>query len=185
MKRTFFMLALVFFSACQKDNSPAPSGDNVLSYDGANATGPVLSAGDYEAAARFPASETGAYQGKNLIEVSWFMGIEPASCKVRLYGPGNGGEPGQLLYSADVTDRVQAPAWNTHELRNPLPLDGEELWISIAFTHPVRQQSIGCDAGPNVPGGDWLFSGNDGEWSTYEQRTGESVNWNIRGIVGE
>lgn len=188
MKRIYVLglLAFLFFSACRNDDeSPVPSGENVLNYDGPNATGPLLVAGDYEAAARFPASETTPLQGKNLTEVTWFMGIRPSSCKVRIYGPGTGDEPGALLYSADVSDRVQAPAWNTHELRDPLPVDGQELWISIAFTHPVRQQSIGCDAGPNVPGGDWLFSSNDGQWSTYVQRTGESINWNIRGIAGE
>lgn len=188
MKKVFFLgfLALLAFSSCQNDDdSPVPSGENVLSYDGPNATGPLLVAGDYEAAARFPASETSKLQGRSLTEVTWFMGILPSSCKVRIYGPGAGDEPGQLLYSADVTDRVQVPNWNTHELRDPLPIDGQELWISIAFTHPAQQQSIGCDSGPNVPGGDWLFSSNDGQWITYIQRTGESVNWNIRGIAGE
>lgn len=177
------LLSLLALSACQKeDESPVSSG---LSYDGPNASGPLLLAGNFEAAARFPASETSAFQGQRLREVTWFMGVLPASCKVRVYGPGNGNEPGSLLYSADVTDRVQVPAWNTHELRDPIPIDGQELWISIAFTHPATQQSIGCDAGPNVPDGDWLFSSNDNQWRTYIQRTGESVNWNIRGIVGE
>ena len=180
------LFALLAFSACQKnDEPPVPSGENVLNYDGPNATGPLLAAGEYEAAARFPAVETSPYEGKPLTEVTWFMGILPSSCKVRIYGPGSGDEPGQLLYSADVTDRVQVPAWNTHELRDPILIEGQELWISIAFTHPAQQQSIGCDSGPNVAGGDWLFSSNDNRWRTYVQRTGESVNWNIRGIVGE
>ncbi|MCB0592654.1 MAG: hypothetical protein H6557_28025 [Lewinellaceae bacterium] len=180
------LFALLAFSACQKnDEPPVPSGENVLNYDGPNATGPLLAAGEYEAAARFPAVETNPYEGKRLTEVTWFMGILPSSCKVRIYGPGSGDEPGQLLYSADVTDRVQVPSWNTHELRDPILIEGQELWISIAFTHPAQQQSIGCDSGPNVAGGDWLFSSNDNQWITYVQRTGESVNWNIRGIVGE
>ena len=180
------LLAILAVSACQQaDESPGPSGQNVLNYDGPNATGPLLLAGEFEAAARFPATETAVFQGRSLKEVTWFMGVLPTSCKVRVYGPGNGNEPGSLLYSADVTDRLQAPDWNTHELRDPIPIDGQELWISIAFTHPATQQSIGCDAGPNVPDGDWLFSSNDNQWRTYVQRTGESVNWNIRGVVGE
>lgn len=188
MKRIFFLLgmALLAFSACQDNGEqPGPSGSDVLNYDGPNATGPLLVAGDYEAAARFPAAVTTPFKGRNIKEITWFMGIPPASCMVRIYGPGTGGSPGALLYAADVTNAVQTPAWNTHELRNPLPVDGDELWISIAFTHPVTQQSIGCDAGPNVPDGDWLFSGNDNQWSAYRQRTGESVNWNIRAVVGE
>jgi len=187
MKRIYILglASLLAFSACRDDDQPIPSGENVLNLDGPNATGPLLAAGDFEAAARFPASVTSPFQGKELKEATWFMGIRPSSCKVRIYGPGNGEKPGQLLYSADVTDLVQAPGWNTHELRNPVLIDGQELWISIAFTHPVQQQSIGCDAGPNVPGGDWLFSSNDNQWATYVQRTGESVNWNIRGVVGE
>ena len=60
-----------------------------------------------------------------------------------------------------------------------------DLWISLAITHSDVQQSIGCDAGPNKSGGDWLFKSADGLWDTYLDRTGESVNWNIRGIVSE
>lgn len=186
MKRIFVLsvLACLALLSCGKDD--LPSGEDDLSYDGPNDTGPLLAAADYEAAARFPASVTSRFQGKKLKEVTWFMGIPPSACRVRIYGPEVNGEPGQRLYSADVTARVQS-GWNVHELRDPISIDGQELWISIAFTHPVDQQSIGCDAGPNVAGGDWLFSSNDGQWIPYVQRTGGavSVNWNIRGIVGE
>jgi hypothetical protein len=44
-------------------------------------------------------------------------------------------------------------------------------------------QSIGCDAGPAAPDGDWLYQDSDQEWQTFRQRTGESINWNIRGKV--
>ncbi len=49
--------------------------------------------------------------------------------------------------------------------------------------HAQQQQSIGCDAGPRKTNGDWLFSGADLSWLTYQERTGEGVNWNIRGRV--
>jgi len=47
-------------------------------------------------------------------------------------------------------------------------------------------QTIGCDAGPNSTGGDWLYQESDGRWLTFQQRTTtESINWNIRGFVSE
>lgn len=183
---TITLLFLLAFVACNKDNDNEPSGDNILSLDGPNQTGPVLAAGDYEAAARFPASETSRFTGRSLDEVTWFMGIPPASCAVKIYGAGSGDTPGALLYSASIpVNSIQTPAWNTHKLAQPVSIDGEELWISIAFTHAQQQQSIGCDAGPNRTGGDWLFNSNDNQWLPYTQRSPANINWNIRGIVGE
>lgn len=176
------MLAVLAFSTCKKDDEP----QNLLSYDGPNATGPLLEAGDYEAAARFPAAQTSRFEGRRLEEVTWFMGLRPASCKINIYGPGSGNAPGALLYAAEIQpNSLQVPDWNIHRLSPTLPIDGEELWISIAFTHTQQQQSIGCDAGPNRANGDWLFDSNDGQWRTYIQRTQENVNWNIRGVVGD
>ena len=185
MKKLWILVfvPLLAISACKKDDEP----DNLLNYDGPNFTGPILAAGDYEAAARFTPAQTGRFEGRRLEEVTWFMGVRPASCKVHIYGPGSANSPGALLYSAEIqVDNIQVPAWNTHRLSPTLPIDGEDLWISIAFTHTQEQQSIGCDAGPNRPNGDWLFDSNDGQWETFLQRTTtENINWNIRGVVGD
>ncbi len=190
MKKIFVLslLAVLAFSACQEDDNPQPAEDNLLNYDGPNLTGPQLVAADYEAAARFPASFMQEYQGRQLQEVRWFMGLAPARCEVRVYGPGVNNEPGSLLFSeeVDVSQSLRVPGWNAYRLGQPLTLDGDEIWISIAFTHSAAQQSIGCDAGDNPnPNGDWLFSTTDNQWRTFTDRTGDRINWNIRGVVAE
>ncbi len=178
---TFLLFFLLVMAACSDDDGMQP--ENLLNYDGPNQTGPVLEAGDYEAAARFPASETDRFSGQSLTEVTWFLGPAPQRCKVRVYGPGDGSAPGDLLYEGDVTADVETLSWNTHRLNTPVPITGQELWIAIAFTHTQEQQSIGCDAGPNHPNGDWLFRSSTNDWQRYSNFTPERVNWNVRGRV--
>lgn len=187
MKQMFFLLALgvvLALAGCGKDNND-PADDNLLRYDGENSTGPQLDAGFYETAARFPSDQTSRFAGRRLSGVRWFTGPLPVTCEVRIYGPGQNNQPGALLYSANVINQVRAFGWTEHTLSAPLTLSAEELWISIAFTHDQTTQSIGCDAGPNRPNGDWIFDSNNNIWETYRQRTGESINWNIRGVVAE
>ena len=176
----FFFLGLAFQSCNNDDEQPALN-DNILAYDGENVTGPILAAADYEAAAQFFAEDLGGSVGKNLVEVSWFMGQNPSACIVKIYGEGTSTTPGDLLFEGDVTNSIQTPAWNVLTLPDPVPITGEGIWISIAFSHNDTQQSIGCDAGPSERGGDWLYSSEDRRWRTFRQRTPESINWNIRG----
>lgn len=181
MKTTYFLAllsAVILFGACKKDS------ENFLQLDGDNFSGPLLEAGAHEMAVRFTSDATSRFQGKQLTAVRWFTGPRPATTEVRVYGPGSGNTPGALLFSKNVSSSVRPQSWNEYELDTPVDITGEELWISIAFTQTESGQSIGCDSGPNKPGGDWLFS-IDSEWRTYIQRTGESVNWNIRGRVSE
>jgi len=53
----------------------------------------------------------------------------------------------------------------------------------VAFTNAVSQPTVGCDPGPAVPDGDWLYSSADGQWMALSQRFRVSINWNIRGTV--
>lgn len=178
------LILLALFTACGEDETPQI--DNVLSYDGDNVTGPLLQTGAYEAAVRFTSAETSPFNGRQLIEVDWFMGQAPESCEIKIYGEGTNNSPGSLLYRATVTNALVTPSWNTHELSQPIDIDGTDLWISVAFTHNAVQQSIGCDA-PNSgqPNGDWLFQDSDNEWKPYKERTPENINWNIRGTVSQ
>jgi len=182
MQKSFFFLvlsAVILFGACEKE------GNNLLQLDGENATGPLLSAGPHETAVRFSTEQTRKFDGKSLSSVLWYTGPRAASTEVRVYGPGNGNAPGALLYSRDVSSSVRPFSWNEHTLATPISIKGnEELWIGIAFVHAEQGQTIGCDSGPNRSGGDWLFS-NDNQWSTYLTRTGESINWNIRGKISD
>jgi hypothetical protein len=76
--------------------------------------------------------------------------------------------------------------WSEHTLDTPVDVSGEDLWISVGVTHAAFQQSLGCDAGNSYTGeGDWLFKSTDGQWQTFANRTGDRVNWNIRGKISE
>jgi hypothetical protein len=180
------IFTLLFIGSCKDDPDvcKVPAEENLLHYDCPNSTGPLLDAGNHELAILLPASTMVDYVGKKLTEIQIFAGILPQACKVRVYGNGTATEPGSLLYEADVQNKLQVPAWNFHQISPPVALNGNDIWISVFVTHANRQQSIGCDTGPNREGGDWLLSSADQQWRTYRQRTGESVNWNIRGVVG-
>jgi len=79
---------------------------------------------------------------------------------------------------------VAAGGFFDYTLDNALPIDASTtLWLVAEVELAEDQQSIGCDAnGSGVDGGDFLFSPGSG-WGTFGDETGESINWNIRGIV--
>lgn len=177
----FCLIAILTLTiACKKDTP-----DNVLHYDDANVTGPLLPPGASEAAVLFPADITNNYQGRQLVAVRYFMLAKPLEAQIKIYGEGTANFPGPELYSAVVTDNVRTLQWNEHSLTTPIDLDGSDLWISLQLVHASAQRSIGCDDGPNVRNGDWLYLPTDGRWETFINRTSESVNWNIRGILSE
>lgn len=179
----FFLLAAMLFMAACNDDDTGPVTDDVLHYDGANNSGPVLAAGEHELAVHFPAEIMADYNGKKLTEVEFFVGTPlPENCKVRVY-KGGAGAPEAQVYEFDVTSGLQSLAWNRHVLPTPVDLDGDDLWLGVFVVHAAEQQSIGCDAGPRKENGDWLYQSLDNAWKTYVDRTGESVNWNIRGKV--
>lgn len=175
----FFTLAL-FIVSCGSDEDL----DYILSYDGENFSAPILDAGTHEAAVLFTSAETSDYSGQQLIEISWFTGpVAPVRTELKVYSQGTNNTPGSLLYNANVSNGLSLQAWNKHTLATPVDITGQDLWISVLVEHDIQQQSIGCDAGPNVTNGDWLMS--DTSWSTYTARTGESINWNIKGTVSQ
>jgi len=154
-----------------------------LRHDGDNATAPNLPPDTYEAAARFTAAQTASLTGGQLIEVQFYIFLVPASARVKIYDAGTSTSPGALIYSADVTGQITQTAFSTHTLSTPVAIGGGDLWIAIEFTHAAPQRVIGCDPGPAVADGDWLYSTLDGMWRPFNQRFPISVNWNIRGIV--
>lgn len=178
---TLLLLFALGLTACEKDGSDVTT----LSHDSANVSGPLLTAGTHELAVQFTSNETAPLAGRALERVSFYLGPAPAKLELIVYGEGNDDEPGAQLYRIDLTNRLQPFDWNEHRLVSPVELTGEDLWLSIAVTHSENQQSVGCDAGPAEAGGDWLLHDDDGNWLTFRTRTGESVNWNIRGFVGE
>lgn len=186
MKSNFFLFALclLLFGACNK-NDDGVSLPDTLNLDGDNQSAPILPAGIYECAARFNAGLTSEYTGRKLEKVSFFMGEIPAACVVKIYDEGTDTEPGNLLYSADVRSGLSTINWNEHVLTDPIEITGKDLWISIRVAHNGDLQSVGCDAGPAVTDGDWLFQTSDNDWRTLRQRLPININWNIRGHIGE
>jgi len=177
---------LLPFFACSNDDDNEPNEPQIeegLFYDGPNANSPVLPAGEYEAAVRFPSSETTPFSGREITSVFLYFYNLPTGVQVKIYR-GNGPDaPSTLLYSDNITRNELAEfAWSEHVLDTPLEITGDEIWVSTRFVHPFDQQSIGCDAGPrNSQGGDYLFEADNSAWTTYQALTnGESINWNIR-----
>jgi len=181
-KISFLLLGLVIlFSACKDDRSV----DAALRLDGDNQTAPTLPVDTYEAAARFSERIVNPYIGQNLTEVSYYMVGTPQQTTLKIYSGGDA-QPENVVYEASLTGTITENSFNSHVLSEPLPITGEPLWISIKIRQNRTLQTIGCDAGPNTAGGDWLYQESDGRWLTFQQRTStESINWNIRGFVSQ
>ncbi|MDZ7343528.1 MAG: hypothetical protein ONA90_03335 [candidate division KSB1 bacterium] len=154
-----------------------------LHYDQGQLSSPFLAAGSYEAAARFTEVQIGNRVGREVVEVHYYIANKPQLCNVKIYGPQSASMPGSLVYSAEVTSATQANQWNVHQLTQGVKLAAEDIWISIEFSHSSGQATIGCDPGPAVKDGDWLYATADGTWKPLSQRTTIRINWNIRGIV--
>jgi len=175
------LLVAICFISCQKDNA---SPDNTLNYDGDNFTAPSLPFGEHFFAARFTNNELEDYIGKSLKEVTFFVGQLPENCFLEIYEGGTDSEPGERIYNADLSNGLVAPEWNTHSLATPIEITGKDLWLAVKVFHLQNQQSIGCDTGPRNPNGDWMNRQDNPGWKTFAEIVpGESVNWNIRGIV--
>lgn len=182
LKYFLFGGLLLLALACEKDKVV----EGELSLDGPNVTGPILEPDYHELAAAFSSNQTAPYAGRQLERVSFFLGPRPTQLRLRIYGEGAAPNmPGAILYEIDLSNRLVENSWNEHRLTMPVEITGDDLWISIGLLHNRVQQSLGCDAGPNRSGGDWHFKAADQEWETFRARTGESINWNIRGYVSE
>ena len=179
----FLLLGLLAFTACKKDDNNNPAGATTLKYDNGNVSGPLLAAGEHELAVRFPASMMADYVGKKLTEVQVFVGNVPQACIIKVYKQGDVYSPGQQVYQSNVLSSITPLKFNNFKVTPAIEITGEDLWLSVYVEHATQQQSIGCDSGPRNTNADWLFSGSDQAWKTYQERTGEGVNWNIRGVV--
>jgi hypothetical protein len=178
----FFLFGALLFASCKDDDTALPAGATLLKYDGGNASGPILDAGNHEFAVRFPASTLTGLVGKKLTEVQVFVGnVPPKRCVVKLYSAGNASNPGSLFYEKDVSSFLKLLQWNKFSVSQEIT--GDDLWVAVFVELDTRQQSIGCDSGPRQTNGDWLYSESDQLWRTYEERTSESVNWNIRALI--
>ena len=180
----FLMLSfLVIFIACSKDDNSDTA--QLLSYDDSNANAPDLPAGNYIFGVRFPPNVTEVFKDSLLTEIRFYVKNPPRNLYARVYGPGSNEAPGNLLYESNaLTALVESESWYTHKLTEPIAITGEELWLGVSFTHDSNLRSIGCDSGPAVANGDFIFDESMNVWAKFSEETPESVNWNIRGKAG-
>ncbi|MEE9371744.1 MAG: hypothetical protein V3V00_01695 [Saprospiraceae bacterium] len=181
--KNYILLTIIFigFLSCGKDDGDLST--NMLRYDGDNATSPIFPVGDHEAAARFPSFVTNEFIGKQLTGVEVFIYNVPSSIFLNIYDSGSAVGPNIPIIRVDITNSLTPNRMNLLEFSAPLDVT-TEMWISISWTQNIEEQVMGCDAGPANTNGDWVFLSTDMQgWSSFRQRTGESINWNIRGIV--
>ncbi|MEL6251855.1 MAG: hypothetical protein AAFR87_07585 [Bacteroidota bacterium] len=182
-------LGLFFLLACEEGNNnsdPVIEAPLVfLNYDGSNLTAPNLSAGTYEAAAKFTSDETQSLQNGQLTEVYFYLLNTPSSATVKIYRGTDQNFPVELIYSKGVTSSLEANSWNHHILDAPIDITQDDIWIAIRFQTGQQDQIIGCDVGPADINGDWLFENADGNWDRLLRRSNNeaNINWNIRGVV--
>ncbi|MEL6986693.1 MAG: hypothetical protein AAGK97_02595 [Bacteroidota bacterium] len=181
-----FLSMLVLATSCKKDE-PDPQVQNLLFWDGENNTAPAFPAGqEYEPAVFFPSSVTSDFTARQLIAVDFVAYTPPARGTVFVYEGGSNSPTNIIAEQSFTASDLRDNSWNRIEFSNPATINGTNLWIGINFELTSQQQVIGCDAGPNQSGGDWLYESNDNSWRTYRDRSGgESINWNIRGVVSE
>ena len=180
----FFAFALVVFSACNEDDIIEEPTSNLeeLALDGPNANAPALPAGTYEFAVQLYESDLRPFAGRNLTALRVYLRSAPATMRLKVY---KGGDlsPGTLLTTLNVGGNGGAGRFRDYLLPAPIEIDDSDvLWLAAEVELNSTTQTVGCDAGPRIEGGDWIFS--DGSWTSFfEFASGESINWNIRGLV--
>jgi len=174
------MVLAIAMSSCDKDDDGFQFDPAVMHYDGVNANAPVLPTGQVELAAQFKSDAMNFYAGKKVDAVQFFIFGTPAVSSLVIYGKGDGSSPGSVLFEQDISDDLEANGWNVIVLDPPLTLPSDELWISLKLPDGENIQSMGCDAGPAISGGDWMWEESDGEWKTFRERSTDNINWNIR-----
>ena len=152
--------------------------DNGINFGKAGITG----GGIFDVAAYFPASTMAQYTGMKLNQVEIYIGENPISCELKVYGPGTSNSPGTLLQSQPVTTTPNS--WNLINLLNQVDITGQDLWISYSLNHLDGTSPVGIDEGPAIAGYGDMISFNGGSWYALSSM-GYNYNWNIAGYLEE
>ncbi|NJB87766.1 hypothetical protein GGR26_003552 [Lewinella marina] len=189
MKPTLPLLLLLFgvlsWTGCKSDD---PATLTTLNYDGPNASAPQLPPGRNLFAAYFPPAETQPYVGRTLDRITFYLTQVPLATTVLVFGEGpDNRTPGPELYRRDITGRVNTTEWIEDRLIPGIEITGEGIWLAVEVELPDGQPfSVGCDAGRSYdPNGDLLLLSTATQWASFNDITGETVNWNIRGVLAE
>lgn len=181
-----FLLALLVWTGCDDEEAAVIE---TLSYDGPNVSAPQLPPGDNSLLVYFPPSETGKYVGRRLEKVRFYMSEIPLATSVVVYDEGpDDRTPGTERYRRDLTARINATGWFEDRLASPIEITGDGLWLAIDVTIAEGSTfSVGCDAGRTYDrNGDLLqLSTNPSVIAGFQDINGETVSWNIRGVISE
>jgi hypothetical protein len=163
--------------------SPNATDNETIRYDnGTNFSGIGSEGGVIYAAAYFPASTMQQYAGMALENVEIYIGQNPISIMLMIYGPGSTSSPGDTIYTQPVT--ATANSWNMIALASPVSVTGEDLWICYQAVHDSGSYPAGVDAGPAIAGfGD--MASEDGIIWVSLAAVGLNYNWNIAGYLEE
>ncbi len=181
------LLALTLFTGtgCEKDDAPATT---TLNYDGPNASAPQLQGGQNTYAAYFPPAEIAPYVGRTLDRVTFYLTQVPQATRVVIYDEGpDDRTPGAELYRKDITARITTTEWIEDRLIPGIELTGRGIWLAVEVELPADSPfAVGCDAGRTYNrNGDLLRLGLATQWASFNDLVGETVNWNIRGILAD
>ncbi|WP_116107379.1 hypothetical protein [Lewinella sp. IMCC34191] len=180
------LLGLMLWSGCTEDDDPSVL--TTLNYDGPNDSAPNLPPGTNTFGVYFPPSQTGRYTGRRLESLRFYLSQIPEATTVMVMSEGpDDRTPGDTLYRRELTQRINLTEWIDDRLPDPIEITGEGLWLMVEVELPPGGGfSVGCDAGNNFnPNGNLLYLSTESEWTTFQDITGETVNWNIRGILSE
>lgn len=172
------LLAFLFsLASCGSDDESNPT-EATLNHDGPNEFAPTLLAGDYEAAAAFRSAETSQYTGWEIYEVEVFIRFLPDYASLTIYGAGDAMSPGTVLGTQTIPS-LMPEQWNTITLDQPVAISGNDLWVAVSFGHTASEAVIGCDPGPAVTDGQWLYDASTQTWEVVRI----NINWNIRAKI--
>lgn len=176
---------MVTFNSCGDDADccDVTPEDTLLNYDGPNATAPNLPPGNYSFAIRLPSTLINRLAGQSLKSVNFYLYDRPVDAILVVYNEVNG-RPFEAIYTQNITNAISTQGWNSINLDAPVSITGSSVWVGIDVSLNSVQQTIGCDAGPGNVNGDWLYDGADEEFRRFADRVGDSINWNIRVVIG-
>ena len=177
------LLGILSWSGCGEDDDTTLT---TLNYDGANVSAPQLPPGTNTFGVYFPPSQTERYTGRMLESVRFYLTQVPEATRVIVASEGpEDRTPGDVLYSRSLTQRINTTEWFDDRLPTPIEITGEGLWLMVEVElAPGEPFSVGCDAGRNFsPNGNLLNLSTENVWTTFQEINGETVNWNIRGVL--
>ncbi|MBN1327665.1 MAG: S8 family serine peptidase, partial [Candidatus Cloacimonetes bacterium] len=158
-----------------------------IHYDNGNIAGSLGCGGSayFTIATRFTPEELDPYYGGYaLIKIKFFISSWPfTSLTLKVWKGGEYGNPGNEIYSQDVTSSVVSNSWNELELTSPISLMADyEYWLGYYITtnaesYPSCYDNGSCEVGKGL----WL-SWFGGDWQDLYE-SGWNCNWVLRGVV--